>query len=1555
MNTDLSMSIRPAISEMDRLGKQHGIAVDIGGSGVDLACEIATTHPAIWSPPWRGAGVDFPYDAIAAIAAVPTSATQPQAAVEQGGRGDFHAHTSEPIATAWPAPSAVLAVAMPQPLPPPVIDPMAQWHLTGRACINLSNVWDDYSGRGVRWTGRAPSMSATHHAPCRDTAFDIQRFPLLGVVDSGPVPLPVTAAAPGLDLWQCDATSGTTDTGLRLRSHASRVWRVILERLPAPALLADTLPWERLWYSPAVGSGRWAEALVEFVRRAHASGESNAVVNLSFDLVRVAPDGSLRTRCDLTTRERAALEYARDHGVIVVVAAGNEGRPMSALGAASLEFDNVITVGAARGSRPAHYSSRGDGLTLLADGDAGCLHGTSAAAAAVTAAVTRIWASNPRLGYPQVIDVLTRSATPTDGRQTRLQAGLLNARAAELLAMATESAHSRPAAHRDAPTLALLEADPTALERPAEFFSSVWDSVVDFVMSPVKVVGKVVSAVTDVIGDGVNSMLHAVGLSGTGLDLLLDRVGDKVQGILEREISWAKALGRSVEDFISPKVFTDFAGWLENNVSNALDLVVASPLETLADLVKFNSRALSESERVTATSVFGNSIDLDAVRVDEYSFWGTQNGYRPFTTLHTINSAHPMDRATLIHELTHVWQYEQRGPQYMWDALQAQSSAEGYDYGGAAGLRQRMDDGLTLTSFNEEQQAHIVEDYYRLCCGDWRDVVGGAEPFDLPLYAHFVDTVSSLSLAFLTPASVAGSEGSDTIYGNSVANRIRGQGGADVIKGLNGADELYGDAGNDILEGGADHDWMYGGAGRDTLDGGTGNDTMYGGDGDDTYYVDSAQDLFIEERGDAQGGTDTVISSVADYYITLPSAIENLTLTGTYWLNGTGNAKDNVITGNSGWNTLFGLDGNDRLLGDGGDDILHGGAGNDTLDGGAGNDTMHGGDGDDTLNGGSGADSMNGGDHDDTYYVDNVDDVAKESRNDARGGVDTVISSVTCTLGYGIEHLSLRGDTTLNLWIKGISNDKPINGAGNDNSNNISGNGAANSLFGLDGNDRLLGYGGEDILHGGAGNDTLDGGAGNDTMYGGDGDDTYYVDSAQDLFIEERDDAQGGTDTVINSVANYYITLPSAIENLTLTGTYWLNGTGNAKDNVITGNSGWNTLFGLDGNDHLLGNAGNDILYGGNNNDTLGGGEGEDTLDGGAGDDTLDGGAGTDTASYASATSGVRIYLTLAEPQAAGGAGSDTLMSIENLIGSAFNDKLVGTGGSNRLEGGAGTDVLDGRGGADVMIGGDGSDLYVVDDVGDVVTETNANPAVGGSDWVQSHLGAYTLPALVESLLVMTTGAASGTGNELDNVLWSGAGNNVLDGGNGNDTASFAYATAGVTVSLAAPSAQNTSGSGVDTLIRIERLEGSPYADKLTGDANANILSGLAGNDWLAGGLGNDQLRGDAGSDIFRFDSLPDTIRNCDRIIDFSVVDDSIELENAIFSRLASTGTLPSGSFVSGSGTTARALDGEDFIIYDRGTGALYYDADASGAGVAVQFAIVTVGLPLSHLDFLVA
>jgi Ca2+-binding RTX toxin-like protein len=239
----------------------------------------------------------------------------------------------------------------------------------------------------------------------------------------------------------------------------------------------------------------------------------------------------------------------------------------------------------------------------------------------------------------------------------------------------------------------------------------------------------------------------------------------------------------------------------------------------------------------------------------------------------------------------------------------------------------------------------------------------------------------------------------------------------------------------------------------------------------------------------------------------------------------------------------------------------------------------------------------------------------------------------------------------------------------------------------------------------------------------------------------------------------------------------------------------------------------------------LTGNELDNVLYAGAGNNALNGGDGTDTVSYAYGlvgTTGVTVSLAITTAQTTGGSGRDTLTLIENLTGSAYADKLTGNAGDNVLDGGAGIDT---------MTGGDGNDSYLVRQADDLVRETNATESSGGTDLVYSYLASYTLTDNVEYGQIMLATAANLTGNGLDNLLYAGAGNNVLAGGEGTDTVSYALSSAAVTVSLASTGAQATGASGSDTLSSIENLKGSAFADHLTGSSGVNVLSGRDGAD----------------------------------------------------------------------------------------------------------------------------
>lgn len=562
-------------------------------------------------------------------------------------------------------------------------------------------------------------------------------------------------------------------------------------------------------------------------------------------------------------------------------------------------------------------------------------------------------------------------------------------------------------------------------------------------------------------------------------------------------------------------------------------------------------------------------------------------------------------------------------------------------------------------------------------------------------------TLDASAFIFATRSTVSGTAGNDLINQSAATYgvQIDGLAGTDTITGsqhndiLTGgpgdstdkADIIYGGGGHDSITGGYSNDSLYGDAGNDTIDGGIGNDVMTGSTGDDVYYANSASDVIVEQ---ANEGTDTVHSTAT---LTLAANVENLVLYGTSGISGTGNALDNSITGNTASNVLNGGFGNDTMIGGLGNDSYYvdaagdvvvenvgegtdkvfstitytlaatlenltligtdaiNGTGNDsnnTILGNAAANALYGLAGNDAINGGGGDDTLVGGLGNDTYIIDSANVTVVEVEGE---GTDRVISSLDTTLSADVENLTLTG----------LAN---INGTGNELNNSLAGNDANNILTGLDGND------------------ALNGDLGADTLIGGTGNDTYTVESTGDVVIEL---ANEGTDRV-NSSIDYV--LGDHLENLTLTGTAAISGTGNVLDNSITGNSANNLLTGLDGDDSLNGGVGNDTLIGGTGDDIY-------TVDSLGDVVNENAGEGTDRVTSAvDYTLGDHVEnLTLSGSVATQGIGnglnnSITGNSANNLLyGLAGNDTISGSTGNDHLYGGAGIDRLTGSGGNDIF------------------------------------------------------------------------------------------------------------------------------------------------------------------------------------------------------------------------------------------------------------------------------
>lgn len=420
----------------------------------------------------------------------------------------------------------------------------------------------------------------------------------------------------------------------------------------------------------------------------------------------------------------------------------------------------------------------------------------------------------------------------------------------------------------------------------------------------------------------------------------------------------------------------------------------------------------------------------------------------------------------------------------------------------------------------------------------------------------------------------------------------------------------------------------------------------------------------------------------------------------------------------------------------------------------------------------------------------------------------------------------------------------------------------------------------------------------------------YFVTFAAGTVTDQSGNAYAGT---------------QAYDFTTIATTTIINGTGSAE--TLNGTAGDDQINGLGGNDTLNGNAGNDLLDGGAGNDSMSGGLGDDlyVVDS-ANDKVIEAtGQGVDTVrtALASYTLGANVEnLVYSGAAAFSGTGN----GLDNRIeGGAGNDTLSGGAGVDTLLGGGGADILVGGVGTDVLQGGAGSDIYII-----------AAPADHGAAEINDGGGTDELrftSATAGATLALYAGDIG-----LERV--------VIGTGTGASATTTATTALNVDASLAANGLAITGNAGVNA------LTGSAFADTLNGGGGNDVISGKAGADVLAGGLGNDTLNGGLGLDSFLFDTaLSATGANTDTIQSFATVDDTILLENAIFTALGATGALSAGAFNTG----AAATQADDRIIYNAATGALLYDADGSGAGAAIRFATISgITGTLSASDFLI-
>jgi Ca2+-binding RTX toxin-like protein len=730
------------------------------------------------------------------------------------------------------------------------------------------------------------------------------------------------------------------------------------------------------------------------------------------------------------------------------------------------------------------------------------------------------------------------------------------------------------------------------------------------------------------------------------------------------------------------------------------------------------------------------------------------------------------------------------------------------------------------------------------------DSILASVSFTLPT---LVTALTLTGSANLTGAAVSGN---NSITGNAGNDVLQAGSGADTLIAGSGIDTLIGGAGNDFFvinntadvlqslsnlgnsvissvsytmptnvvaltltgtanlqaTGNAQTDQITGNAGNDTVTAGTGNMIFYAGAGRDVFIVNSASDQMSAPLVGLAYASDTIESSVS---YTLSASANNLLLTGTANLSGTGNNIGASFAG----------------------DLIVGNAGLDTLTAGAGVDTLVAGTGLATLVGAAGTD---------TFVVNNVGDVVQDS---VSGFSNLIVSSVNYTLPTNVNAILLTGSA--NIQATGnAANDSMTGGAGadtliagNGNDTLVAGAGLATLVAGT-GNDTFVvnssadliqnasagsqnavfssatfvlptnvnqltltgvanisgtGNGAADTLKGGAGNDTLIAGSGLATLIGGLGNTTFVVNSTSDVV----QDASSAFSDTIQSSATY--SLVANVNNLVLTGTSALSGTANAGNDTLTSNTGVDTLVGGAGNDTFVINNTSDVVQ--------------------------------DTATSATNTAQSSVNYALA-------ANVNTLV----LTGTAA---LQGTANS-------GADTLVSNAGVDTLVGGSGNDTFVINNSGDVVQDSSAT----ATNLIQSSVN-FTLPTNVNALTLTGTSALSATGNAAANIITANTGNDTLSagsgvatliGGVGNET--FVVNSASDVVQDTVTSASNTLQSSVSVT-----LMANVNTLVLTGTSNLTGTASSA-NDTLVSNSGIDTLVGGSGRDLFIVNNSADVIQN---------------------------------------------------------------------------------------------
>jgi len=656
---------------------------------------------------------------------------------------------------------------------------------------------------------------------------------------------------------------------------------------------------------------------------------------------------------------------------------------------------------------------------------------------------------------------------------------------------------------------------------------------------------------------------------------------------------------------------------------------------------------------------------------------------------------------------------------------------------------------------------------------------------------------------------------------------------------------------------------IWGTDGDDVIYGNAVNNRLYGKQGSDVFMGDPGADQF---HGDTAPDT----PDTANYSNSGAGVIVDLAAEADRGLGYGGDAEGDELYSIE---NVVGSSYSDRLYGDSRVNVLDGGDGNDTLYGRGGNDTLIGGKGNDVLAGGTGADKLQGGEGIDTAgYA----DAGYTVLGGVQVGVTADLAAGKGGFGdaYGDTYESIENLTgsAYSDWLYG-----------DDNANVIGGGGGVDYLYGRGGTDTLAGGSGDDVLMGGIGADHLDGGSGRD--------------------MADYSDSASGIQVWLSNVSPLKRYIDAVDPDHGYFGEPEFFGHGDTSDG--------DTFYSVE---DVNGSAYNDLIAGTAAANRMYGNGGNDTFFGDGGADHFDGGAGTDTAKYYHALSSVTADL--ANGGSTGDAAGDTYVSIENLVGSRWdNNALYGNGADNRIESHGRFDVVDGRGGSDRIelnslfseaSGGTGDDRIEFrwqsdsdawsgivgsheanidggDNIDTVEFAQYAYSTVDAGVRVDLNAGTYVFEgrvydvgqksiegeiANVENVhgtanddFIFGNGLANELhGNDGNDTLRGDAGNDILNGGRGADVldggigfdAVSYLGSAAVEVSLSGGVAHGGDAEG-DTLIDIENLQGSNAGDILEGNDADNVIDGAGGSDIIDGAGGNDSLIGGAGADEFVF------------------------------------------------------------------------------------------------------